>query len=127
MNDMTIPFDAPAEDVTGKPQALRHKYYGEEFRKVAVTALYRQLVDSCCDLEDVNDLTHPQVLSVLSLEAYRFIRSLEAADFLGYDSGYQLLNDIRHGLLGNIDARDHYCVAQFYRFGRSVLANGGVR
>lgn len=127
MNDMTIPFDAPALDVAGQPQVLRAKRYGEEFRKVAVTALYRQLVDSCCDLDDVNDLTHPHVLSVLSVEAYRFIRSLEDADFLGYDSGYQLLNDIRHGLLGNIDSRDHVCVSNFYRFGRSVLANGGVR
>ena len=119
MNDMAISLDAPA--------AMRAKYYGTEFRKMAVSALYRQLVDSCCDLEDVNDLTNPQVLSVLSVEAYRFIRSLEAADFLGYDSGYQLLNDIRHGLLGNIDSRDHVCVSDFYRFGRSVLANGGIR
>lgn len=126
MNDLTIPFDAPALDTAGNTQrpTLRRKHLGKEFRKTAVTALYLELLNSPCDLDDVTAMTHPQVLAGVSREAHRLLVALEDADYLGYDNGYGLLNDIRDGLLGNIDSRDHMVVSAFYRFGRWVMSGG---
>ena len=105
---------------------LRAKRYGSDFRAASISALYNELVNSACDIDDVTVLDSPAVLTELSRNAYRFITALADADYLGYDSGYQLLHDIRGGLLGNIDSRDHRVVAEFYAYGRSVMA-GGVR
>ena len=100
---------------------LRAKRYGHDFRSASISALYDELANSCCDIEDITVFSHPAVLTTVSREAHRFITALEDADFLGYDSGYQLLHDIRHGLLGNIDSRDHQVVAAFYQYGRSAV------
>jgi hypothetical protein len=126
MNDLTIPFNAEALDTYGQPQPLRRKRLGYEFRKRTVGALYDELLNSPCDIDDVTAMSHPQTLASVSRECHRLLVALEDADWLGYDNGYGLLNDIRDGLLGNIDARDHLVVSAFYRFGRSVMA-GGVR
>ena len=101
---------------------LRAKRYGHDFRSASVSALYDELVNSACDIDDVTVFSHPAVLTCVSREAHRFITALEDADYLGYDNGYQLLHDIRHGLLGNIDSRDHRVVAAFYSYGRVAVA-----
>ena len=108
---MNSPFNAP----------IRAKRYGHDFRAASISALYNELVNSCCDIDDVTVFSHPAVLTSVSREAHRFITALEDADYLGSDSGDQLLNDIRHGLLGNIDSRDHRVVAAFYAYGRSTV------
>ena len=102
-------------------QTIRAKRYGHQFRSASVSALYDELVNTACDIDNVTDLSHPAVLTCVSREAHRFITALEDADFLGYESGYQLLHDIRRGLLGNIDSRDHQVVAAFYAYGRSTV------
>ena len=123
---MNIPFSAPALDPIGNVQSLRAKRYGADFRAATVSALYTELLNNLCDLDDVTSFSHPATLTGLSREAYRLVLALEDADYLGYDNGYQLLNDIREGLLGNIDARDHLVVSAFYRFGRFCLAMRGA-